>query len=43
LIPGYAPTTVNLCDVFHVVENGVVADVWPIIPRGPGHIGIIAP
>jgi len=42
LIPGYAPTTVNLYDVYHVVEKGVVTDIWPIIPRGPGHGGILA-
>ncbi len=42
LIPGYAPTTVNLYDVYHVVEDGIVADIWPIIPRGPGHGGILA-
>ncbi len=41
LMPGYAPTTVNLYDVYHVVEDGVVADIWPIIPRGPGHGGIL--
>ncbi|MCJ7502332.1 MAG: DSD1 family PLP-dependent enzyme [Acidobacteriia bacterium] len=41
LIPGYAPTTVNLYDAYHVVENGVVVDIWPIIPRGPGHVGIL--
>lgn len=41
LTPGYAPTTVNLYDVYHVVENGVVTDIWPIIPRGPGHVGIL--
>jgi D-serine deaminase-like pyridoxal phosphate-dependent protein len=33
---GYGPTTVNLHDVFHVVENGVVSDIWPVTPRGPG-------
>jgi D-serine deaminase-like pyridoxal phosphate-dependent protein len=33
---GYAPTTVNLHDVFHVVEDGVVTDIWPVTPRGPG-------
>lgn len=33
---GYAPTTVNLHDVFHVIENGVVTDIWPVNPRGPG-------
>ena len=42
LIPGYAPTTVNLYDVYHVVEKGVVVEVWPIIPRGPGHVGLLA-
>jgi D-serine deaminase-like pyridoxal phosphate-dependent protein len=41
LTPGYAPTTVNLYDAYHVVENDVVVDIWPIIPRGPGHNGIL--
>jgi D-serine deaminase-like pyridoxal phosphate-dependent protein len=36
IVPGYAPTTANLYDVLHVVEDGVVVDVWPIVPRGPG-------
>lgn len=36
LIPGYAPTTVNVYDAYHVVSDGVVVDVWPIVPRGPG-------
>jgi len=43
LTPGYAPTTVNLYDAYHVVENGVVVDVWPVFPRGPGHGGLLAP
>ncbi len=42
LVPGYAPTTVNMYDAFHVVEGGVVTDIWPVIPRGPGHMGILA-
>jgi len=42
LIPGYAPTTVNLYDVYHVVENEKIVDIWPVIPRGPGHVGILA-
>lgn len=41
LTPGYAPTTVNLYDACHVVENDFVVDIWPIIPRGPGHVGIM--
>jgi D-serine deaminase-like pyridoxal phosphate-dependent protein len=36
LIPGYAATTVNMYDVYHVVSGDVVVDIWPIVPRGPG-------
>lgn len=36
LLPGYAPTTVNLYDAYFVAdEDDVVQDVWPIVPRGP--------
>jgi D-serine deaminase-like pyridoxal phosphate-dependent protein len=42
LVPGYAPATVNWYDAFHVVENDTVIDIWPVIPRGPGHNGLIA-
>jgi D-serine deaminase-like pyridoxal phosphate-dependent protein len=41
LVPGYAPATVNLYDVFHVVDGETVIDVWPVIPRGPGHGGLL--
>jgi 3-hydroxy-D-aspartate aldolase len=40
LLPGYAPSTVNMYDAYHVVEDGVVVDIWPVIPRGPGHHGL---
>jgi D-serine deaminase-like pyridoxal phosphate-dependent protein len=40
LVPGYSPSTVNWYDAYHVVEDDVVVDIWPIIPRGPGHHGI---
>jgi 3-hydroxy-D-aspartate aldolase len=36
LIAGYGPTTVNLHDVYHVLEDDVVVDIWPVIPRGSG-------
>lgn len=36
VLAGYGPTTVNLHDVFHVVEGGVVTDIWPVNPRGAG-------
>lgn len=41
LEPGYAPATVNWYDAYHVVEDGRVVDIWPVIPRGPGHGGIL--
>jgi len=40
LVPGYSPSTVNCYDAFHVVEDDTVADIWPVIPRGPGHHGL---
>lgn len=36
VVGGYGPTTVNLHDVFHVIEGGVVSDIWPVNPRGSG-------
>jgi D-serine deaminase-like pyridoxal phosphate-dependent protein len=40
LVPGYCPTTVNLHEVYHVVEEGVVVDLWPVLARGAGTGGI---
>jgi D-serine deaminase-like pyridoxal phosphate-dependent protein len=40
LVPGYSPSTVNCYDAFHVVQDDVVVDVWPVLPRGPGHHGL---
>jgi D-serine deaminase-like pyridoxal phosphate-dependent protein len=40
LVPGYSPSTVNCYDAFHVVQDEVVVDIWPITPRGPGHHGL---
>ncbi len=36
VVPGYAPTTINLHEVYHVVEEGVVVDLWPVLARGAG-------
>jgi D-serine deaminase-like pyridoxal phosphate-dependent protein len=41
LLPGYAPSTVNMYDAYHVIENDTVVDIWPIVPRGPGHHGLV--
>jgi D-serine deaminase-like pyridoxal phosphate-dependent protein len=42
LFPGYVPSTINLFDAYHVIEDGLVVDIWPIVPRGPGHHGFVA-
>jgi D-serine deaminase-like pyridoxal phosphate-dependent protein len=42
LVPGYSPSTVNAYDAYHVIQRDVVVDIWPIIPRGPGHHGLAA-
>ena len=43
LVPGYSPSTVNWYDAYHVVHEDLVVDIWPVIPRGPGHHGIADP
>jgi D-serine deaminase-like pyridoxal phosphate-dependent protein len=39
---GYTPFAVNYFDAYYVVQDGVVADVWPILPRGPLDGGLLA-
>ena len=41
LVPGYAPGTVNWYDAYHVVADDHVVDIWPVVPRGPGHAGVL--
>lgn len=36
MIVGYCGGTVNLNDVYNVVEGDRVVEVWPILARGPG-------
>jgi D-serine deaminase-like pyridoxal phosphate-dependent protein len=38
---GYTPFAVNYFDAYHVVEEGTVTDIWPILPRGPLHGGLL--
>jgi len=33
MMPGYGPTTVNLYDLYYVVADGLVVDVWPVLAR----------
>ena len=37
--PDMPPAPVNRYDAYHVEDDHVV-DVWPVIPRGPGHGGL---
>jgi D-serine deaminase-like pyridoxal phosphate-dependent protein len=34
LVPGHCDPTVNLYDVLHVVDQGVLVDIWPVSARG---------
>jgi D-serine deaminase-like pyridoxal phosphate-dependent protein len=43
IVPGYAPSTVTLFEAYHVVQEGEVVDIWPVVPRGPGHHGLVSP
>jgi D-serine deaminase-like pyridoxal phosphate-dependent protein len=36
LVPGYAPTAVNLFGAYHVVDRGLVVDMWPVLARHGG-------
>jgi D-serine deaminase-like pyridoxal phosphate-dependent protein len=38
---GYTPFAVNYFDAYHVVEGDKVVDIWPIMPRGPLHGGLL--
>jgi D-serine deaminase-like pyridoxal phosphate-dependent protein len=38
---GYTPYAVNYFEAYHVVEGGRVVDIWPIVPRGPLHHGLL--
>lgn len=39
---GYTPFAVNYFDAYHVTDGGPVVDVWPVMPRGPQHQGLLA-
>ncbi len=41
LLSGYTPFAVSYFDAYHVVEGGKVVDIWPVIPRGPEHGGLL--
>jgi D-serine deaminase-like pyridoxal phosphate-dependent protein len=41
LFCGYTPFAVSYFDVYHVVEGEKVVDIWPILPRGPEHGGLL--
>jgi D-serine deaminase-like pyridoxal phosphate-dependent protein len=38
---GYTPFAVNYFDAYHVIEGDKVVDIWPILPRGPLHGGLL--
>jgi D-serine deaminase-like pyridoxal phosphate-dependent protein len=43
LMPGYGPTTVNLYDMYYVVEDDMIVDVWPVLGRYGSESAGVAP
>jgi D-serine deaminase-like pyridoxal phosphate-dependent protein len=39
IVPSYAPAAVTLHEVYHLVEDGRVVDVWPVLARAGGREG----
>ena len=39
IVPSYAPAAVTLHEVYHLIEQGRVVDVWPVLARAGGREG----
>ena len=35
ILCNYTPFAIGYFDAYHVIEEGRVADIWPVLPRGP--------
>ena len=35
ILCNYTPFAIGYFDAYHVIENGKVVDIWPVMPRGP--------
>ena len=35
ILCNYTPFAISYFEAYHVIEDGVVTDVWPVMPRGP--------
>jgi D-serine deaminase-like pyridoxal phosphate-dependent protein len=35
ILCGYTPFAISYFEAYHVIEDGRVTDVWPVMPRGP--------
>jgi len=36
ILCNYTPFAISYFEAYHVIEDGRVADIWPVMPRGPG-------
>jgi D-serine deaminase-like pyridoxal phosphate-dependent protein len=39
VVTTYAPAAVTMHEIYHVVDEGVVVDIWPVLVRGAGREG----
>jgi len=35
ILCNYTPFAIGYFDAYHVIEDGRVVDIWPVMPRGP--------
>ena len=35
ILCNYTPFAISYFEAYHVLEDGVVTDIWPVLPRGP--------
>ena len=41
ILCNYTPFAISYFEAYHVVEDGRVADIWPVLPRGPESLWLL--
>ena len=41
ILCNYTPFAISYFEAYHVIENGQVVDIWPVLPRGPESLWLL--
>jgi D-serine deaminase-like pyridoxal phosphate-dependent protein len=41
ILCNYTPFAISYFEAYHVIEDGRVADIWPVLPRGPESLWLL--